>query len=259
MSAFMNNTPIVAMYLPIVGDWSRKLRLSASKLYMPLSYAATLGGKISLIGTSSNIVLMGLYVRAFSDPEHAAWLAEVTEFPSSLKQFWGTAILGIPTTIAGLIVIVLLSRWLLPERRPGNPVVRDARKYEVEMVVQADAPIIGKSIEEAGLRQLPGLFLTRIEREGRTLHAVSPNERLQANDRLAFAGILESVVDLRKIRGLVPATDQVEKVTAHRALRRLVEAVVSHTRRSSAGRCGRRSSGRSTTPRSSPCTGTASS
>ncbi len=95
------------------------------------------------------------------------------------------------------------------------------------MIVKPDSVVVGKTIEEAGLRQLPGLYLTKIERGGDTLPAVSPEERLQPDDRLAFAGILESVVDLRKIRGLDPATDQVEKVAADRRQRTLVEAVVS--------------------------------
>jgi di/tricarboxylate transporter len=227
MSAFMNNTPIVAMYLPIVSDWSKKLGISPSKLFMPLSYAATLGGKLSLIGTSSNIVVMGLYVRFLQDPEASAWAMPWPGEPSAFERFWGVALLGIPTTIAGIAAIVILSKWLLPERRPSQESVLDRRKYQVEMTVAPDSPIVGKTIEAAGLRHLPGLFLTQIERGDDVLPAVAPNERLQANDRLAFAGILESVVDLRKIRGLVPATDQVEKVAATRPQRRLVEAVVA--------------------------------
>ncbi len=142
-------------------------------------------------------------------------------------QFWGIAVIGVPTTIAGIVLIVIASKWLLPERRPADAVAIDARRYQVEMVVKADSPIVGKSIEAAGLRHLQGLFLAQIERGDSTLPAVSPNELLQADDRLAFVGILDSVIDLRKIRGLVPATDQVEKVAAARPLRTLVEAVVS--------------------------------
>jgi di/tricarboxylate transporter len=227
MSAFMNNTPIVAMYLPIVSDWAKKLRMSPSKLFMPLSFAAILGGKITLIGTASNIVVMGLYVRYLTDPDRSAWLAGALEAPDPVRQFWGVAVLGVPTTVVGLVLIVALSRWLLPERRPAGAEVLEARKYQVEMEVQPDSPIVGRSIEEAGLRHLPGLYLTQIERGDDLLPAVAPEERIEAGDRLAFAGILESVVDLRKIRGLVPATDQVEKVTGDRRERTLVEAVVS--------------------------------
>ncbi len=228
MSAFMNNTPIVAMYLPIIGDWARKLRISPSKLFMPLSFAAILGGKMSLIGTASNIVVLGMYLEYLRDGHLAGWLAGIVGEPSAQKQFWGVAILGIPTTIVGTAVIIGLSRWLLPERRPAALAVEDARTYQVEMVVEPGAAIIGKSIEEAGLRNLPGLYLAHLERAGRPLPAVSPEERLQAGDLLSFAGILESVVDLRRIRGLVPATDQVRKVAGDRRMRTLVEAAVSH-------------------------------
>jgi len=235
MSAFMNNTPIVAMYVPIVADWARKLRISPSKLFLPLSFAAILGGKITLIGTASNIVVMEQYVKelparlaAEAAGEAPLWLSTLGVEPlSSSRQFWGIAGLGVATTIAGIALILVLSKWLLPARRPSEEKPLDSRRYQVELVVRSDSPIIGKSIEEAGLRQLPGLYLTQIERDGAIIHAVAPGEIIRADDVLAFAGILESVVDLRKIRGLVPATDQVEKIDADRRQRTLVEAVVS--------------------------------
>lgn len=226
MSAFMNNTPIVAMYLPIVNDWARKLRISPSKLYLPLSFASIMGGKLTFLGTSSNIVVMGLYIAYLAG--HRDDLASLgVEELSSMKKFWGVALVGAPSVVVGTAMIVLTSRWLLPERRPANQITVDARKYQVEMLVRPDSPIVGKTIEQAGLRHLPGLFLTSIEREGQELPAVGPDERIQAEDRLSFAGILESVMDLRKIRGLEPATDQVRKVDVSKRERTLVEAVVA--------------------------------
>ncbi len=229
LSGFMNNTPIVAMYLPIVGDWAKKLRISPSKLYMPLSFAAILGGKLTYIGTASNIVVIGLFLSLLNDPQQQHWLGAlgVTE-PSSTLRFWGVAALGVPTALVGIAFIGLTSKWLLPQRKPADPITLDARKYEVEMIVEPDSAIVGKTIEAAGLRHLPGLFLTQIERAGTVLGAVSPERLIEANDRLAFVGILESVIDLRKIRGLVPATDQVQKITSGGGPRMLVEAVVSH-------------------------------
>jgi di/tricarboxylate transporter len=222
MSAFMNNTPIVAMYLPIVNDWAKKLRLSPSKLYMPLSFAAILGGKCTLIGTASNIVIMGMYVQYVG----VADLPESITLSSS-KQFWGVAALGVPTTIVGILTITVLARWLLPARRAATDVSTDARKYHLNMTIEDNSPIIGKSVEDAGLRSLPGLYLTQIQRGEQVLSAVSPQEILKARDQLVFVGILESVIDLRKIRGLVPSARQAEKVAAPRHLRTLVEAVVS--------------------------------
>ena len=230
MSAIMNNTPIVAMYLPIVNDWAKRLGFSPSKLYMPLSFAAILGGKLTYIGTASNIIVLGMYAILLQDVANAEWLAPFDIAPmEGARMFWTVALLGIPTTIAGIAFTVLASRWLLPARKPAMAAPIDARQYQVEMEVRADAPIIGRTIEEAGLRHLPGLFLSEIERDGHVIAAVAPDERLQAGDRLGFVGVLDSVVDLRKIRGLVPATDQIEKITGDRRTRTLVEAVVSNT------------------------------
>ena len=219
LSGFMNNTPIVAMYLPIVSDWARKIRVSPSKLYMPLSFAAILGGQLTLIGSASNLVVMGLYL------ENASL--------SPAKQFWGPALLGLPATVVGIVAVMLLSHKLLPERRPARAAILDSRKYTVAMQIERNSPIVGKSIEDAGLRQLPGLYLAEIERGDHLIPAPPPSWILSGGDILSFAGILESVVDLRKIRGLVPATDQVHKVTAKSGSGdedsgALVEAVVSH-------------------------------
>jgi di/tricarboxylate transporter len=212
MSAFLNNTPLVAMLLPVVGDWARRLRLSVSKLMIPLSYATILGGTCSLIGTSTNLVVSGL-------------LARTTDLPS-LGMF-DIAWVGIPCAIVGLAYLLLTSRWLLPERRPVFSVQDDAREYTVEMQVEAESPLVGQTIEQAGLRHLPGVYLMEIDRAGEVLAAVSPEERLCANDQLVFVGVVESVVDLQKMRGLAPATDQVFKLAHPRLKRRLIEAVVS--------------------------------
>ena len=227
LSGFMNNTPIVAMFLPIISGWARKLGFSPSKLYMPLSYAAVLGGKLSIIGSASNIIVLGLYINWFREGQD--WLGSigVTDLPPGPVQFWGIAAIGLPCAVTGIAFIAVSSRWLLPSRKSIDAVALDARQYQVEMVVTEDAPIIGRTIGEAGLRSLPGLFLSQIERAGRIIHAVSPFERIHAGDRLAFVGVLDSVVDLRRIRGLVPATDQVEKLEQTGGARTLVEAVVS--------------------------------
>ena len=235
MSGFMNNTPVVAIYLPIINTWARTLRISPSKLFMPLSFAAILGGKLTLIGTASNIVTMEQFLEFYDERiqleavgEATGWLTGLGIDPlTPMQQFWGVAALGLPTGILAIGLILIMSRWLLPERRPAASEVVDARQYQVEMEVARDAPIIGKSIEDAGLRHLPGLYLTQIERGEEMIHAVSPDTRLEAGDRLAFTGVLDSVVDLRKIRGLIPATNQVGKVTPGRKARTLVEAVVA--------------------------------
>jgi di/tricarboxylate transporter len=211
-SSFMNNTPVVAMFLPAVIDWARQNRLPVSKLLIPLSYASILGGTCTLIGTSTNLVVNGLLISHAGLP--------------GLGMF-DIAWVGLPAALVGIAYLVLLGRWLLPDRRPVMDLRDDARRYTVEMLVQPASPLAGKSVEEAGLRHLPGMYLVEIERDGEVFPAVAPHHRLKPNDRLVFAGILDSVVDLQRFRGLVPATDQVFKLGGSRPERALVEAVVS--------------------------------
>lgn len=213
MSAFMNNTPLVAMMLPVIDDWAKKGRLAASKLMIPLSYAAILGGTCTLIGTSTNLVVDGLLI---SSGRPGMGMFEIAR-------------VGLPSAALGLTYILLFSRVLLPDRRPAISRLDDPREYTVEMLVPEGSALVGKSIEEAGLRSLPNTFLIEIDREGRIIPVVAPHERLEANDRLVFAGVVEAVVDLQKIRGLTPATNQVFKLDAPRARRTLIEAVVSST------------------------------
>ncbi|HHJ19393.1 MAG TPA: SLC13 family permease [Gammaproteobacteria bacterium] len=212
MSAFLNNTPVVAMMIPAIQDWSRRYRLPISKLLIPLSYAAMVGGTCTLIGTSTNLVINGLLIK---------------ETGSSGLGIFELAWIGLPLTVFIIIAVIVLGKWLLPDRRSAISQFSDVRGYTVEMIVDPDGPLIGKTIEQAGLRQLPGLYLIEIDRKDALLPAVSPQEKLQANDRLVFAGVVESVVDLQKIRGLRPATNQVFKLNMPRTTRCMVEAVVS--------------------------------
>ncbi|MCC5860208.1 MAG: SLC13 family permease [Ectothiorhodospiraceae bacterium] len=214
LSAFLNNTPVVAMLIPAVSEWSRKFSLSNSKLMIPLSYAAILGGTCTLIGTSTNLVVNGLILER--SPEHGLGMFDLA---------W----VGVPVAAAGLLFILISSRWLLPDRRPALSQLSDPREYSVEMLVDREGPLVGRTIEDAGLRHLTGMFLAEIDRNGTVIPAVSPQERLQGGDRLVFVGIVESVVELQKIRGLTPATDQVFKLDGHRSQRNLVEAAVSAT------------------------------
>ena len=211
LSAVLNNTPLVAMMIPAVSDWAKRNRLSASRLMIPLSYAAILGGTCSLIGTSTNLVVNGL-------------LIEQTQVRFNLFDI---AWVGVPCALVGIAFIVLVGRWLLPDRNSVMSQQGDPREYTLEMLVEKGGPLVGKSIEEAGLRSLPQLYLGEIERGDRVFPAVGPEEVLQGGDRLVFVGVVESVVDLNKIRGLMPAPEQVSKLTTPRSQRSLIEAVVS--------------------------------
>ena len=212
MSAFLNNTPVVAMFIPAVKDWARRNRLSVSKLMIPLSYASIAGGTCTLIGTSTNLVVNGLLIKTTD----SAGL-------SLLELVW----VGVPVTMIVFIFVFISSKWLLPERLPAISRYDDAREYTVEMMVEDGSTLSGKTIEQAGLRQLPGLFLIEIDRQGQVMPAVSSHEVLHDGDRLVFAGIVESVIDLQKINGLKPASNQIYKLDSSRQDRVLVEAVVS--------------------------------
>ena len=216
MSAFMNNTPLVAAMLPAVSDWGRRLQIPLSQLLLPLSYAAILGGLCTLIGTSTNVVVAGL-VR---DAVAAGTL-------TNRLSFFTLTPIGLACAASGLAYIVLTTRWLLPHR--GSPLrdTSDPRAYTIEMLVTADGPVAGRSIEDAGLRHLPGSYLAEVDRNGEVMAAVGANFRLVADDRLVFVGVVDAVLDLQKMRGLVPATDQLFKLDGPRTKRMLIEAVVS--------------------------------
>lgn len=216
LSGFMNNTPVVVALMPVVNDLAKRISASTSRLLLPMSYAAILGGMCTLIGTSTNLIIADLNTQAIEGG-----------LDSKPLGFFAPAAIGIPATILGLVYMLIASRWLIPERRPAVSVGDDPRQYTVEMQVDRAGPLVGKSIEDAGLRHLPGLYIAEIQREDGVIAAAKPNERLRADDVLILVGALESVVDLRKIRGLTTPDDQARKLQVPAWRRTLVEAVVS--------------------------------
>ncbi len=214
VSAFLNNTPVVGMMVPAIQEWARRNRLPVSKLMIPLSYAAIFGGTCTVIGTSTNLIVSGM---VNADPNLPA------------VGFFEIAWVGMPCAIAGILFVLLASRWLLPVRQAAAAEVSNAREYAVEMLVEVGSPMEGRTIEQAGLRNLPGLYLAEIQRGDNILPAVAPTERLHEGDRLIFVGAVDSVADLNRIRGLVPAADQIFKIDSPRPERKLIEAVVSPT------------------------------
>jgi len=212
-SAFLNNTPIVAMFMPIVMDWCRRNDVAPSKLLIPLSYLAILGGTCTLIGTSTNVVVHGLLLQ---HEMPGMTLFEIT---------W----LGIPYALAGVSYLLLVGDKLLPERKELFEQLGESRReYMVDMLVQPECRLVGKSVEAAGLRRLPGLFLIEINRDDQVITPVAPNEVIKAHDRLVFTGVVSSVVELQKITGLVPVADPAYESSPQRQdKRRMCEAVIS--------------------------------
>jgi len=224
LSAFLNNTPIVAMFVPVVVDWCRKHRVSPSRLLIPLSYITILGGICTLIGTSTNLVVDGL-MRATVDkyPERMSTL-----YPMPLFEL-GKA--GLPLAIAGMLFMLTAGRRLLPDRKELLEQLSDsAREYLLDMLVRPECRLVGQTVEQAGLRRLPGLFLIEITRGGQVIAPVEPDVILQAGDRLTFTGVVSTIIDLERIPGFVPAADEgYTTEPAERRNRRLCEAVVSST------------------------------
>lgn len=218
ISAFLNNTAVVSMFIPVVDQWCKRTGVSPSKLFIPLSYVTILGGVVTLIGTSTNLVVQAFMLNARRTDPTVPLFSMFTLTP-----------VGLVCAVLGTVVIVITSRWLLPSRSSFRSDLADARQYMVEMQVEPGSGVDGSTIERAGLRRLPGSYLAAIERDGETIVAVGPEQVLRGNDRLVFVGVVDSVVDLQRIRGLMPATDQVMKLSASRLNRLLVEAVVSDT------------------------------
>lgn len=212
MSAFVNNTPIVAMFIPCLSSLSRRASLNAGRLFMPLSFASILGGVCTLIGTSTTVLVAGL----FNDYSASRDLSE------RFSMFTITPI-GIPVAIAGVGFMLLFGRRLLPVRRTPHEQAEGGREFLAAMRVPAGSPLIGKSVEKAGLRHLPSLFLSRIDREPKPVLAVAPEEVLRSSDVLVFVGDVTAINDLRQMKGLEPTGTK----RGYRPNMRLIEAVVS--------------------------------
>ena len=212
LSAFVNNTPVVATLISAVEHWSRASGVPASKLLLPMNYATILGGTCTLIGTSTNLIVAGLVV--------AQGLPELSMFDPLLP--------GLAAAVAGLLFMSTLGRRLLPSRRSAiDQAAADSREYSVEMLVDPEGRLVGKTADQAGLRHLSGSFLVELSRERELLAAVDPDTPLRAGDRLVFVGVTDAVRELRRIEGLRPATDQVFKIDGAERRRNLVELVLS--------------------------------
>ncbi|MBY0474876.1 MAG: SLC13 family permease [Nitrosomonas sp.] len=213
LSSFLNNTPVVATMIPAIYSWSRKIGISPSKLMIPLSYAAILGGTVTLIGTSTNLIVNGQYQALTGGP--------------GFSLFSITAV-GIPVAIVGFLYMWLFFPKLLPDRTQGQA-FSNLREFTLEVSIAPDGPLVGKTIEQAGLRHLQRVYLIEIERNGIILTVVTADEVLQGEDRLVFAGDTDAISDLLRIKGIVPSAEegQTQTFAERHPERRLVEAVVS--------------------------------
>eukprot|EP01025_Chloroclados_australasicus_P010269 TRINITY_DN140_c1_g1_i2.p1 TRINITY_DN140_c1_g1~~TRINITY_DN140_c1_g1_i2.p1 ORF type:complete len:897 (-),score=140.21 TRINITY_DN140_c1_g1_i2:813-3503(-) len=201
ISAFLNNTPVVAIMIPIILYWCQKAHLHPGQLFIPLSFASILGGTVTLIGTSTNLVIAGL---------------QADRFPESKIGLFDLSIYGVPVMLWGLIYIVLFSPFLLPGGRSKKRMRRSSTEmpgvanFMLGLQVPASSSVANKTIESAGLRGLDGLYLASVKRDGTVFHAVGPEFVLAAWDVLYFTGMLDKVQELANYFNLIPITDEDE-------------------------------------------------
>lgn len=215
LSAFLNNTPVVAIFIPAVRAWAKKINLPVSKLMIPLSYAAILGGTCTIIGTSTNLVVSGIY-------EKTTGLS---------VPFFEIGKVGVPSAILMYIIILTLSRWLLPNRSSAIEQIAELKEYTTEMIVSPQSNLIGKTVAKAGLTEENHLNLIEVIRAGEVIPAIDTSLILREDDRLVFAGGIEQVAEIHKIRGLTPVMDRLFEIDTPRPDRCVVEAVVSKSNR----------------------------
>ncbi|PQO27552.1 SLC13 family permease [Blastopirellula marina] len=250
-AAFVLNTALVAMMMPVILDWCRQRNLSPSKLLLPLSYLTILGGVCTLIGTSTTLVVneklrdsVVIVENEIKDLESKITAAKPDDRPALETRlanrkkilpnvqpmgFFEISWIGIPCALVGSLYMLVLGQRFLPGKRDIMEMLGDQqREYLVEMMVQPDCPLIDRTVEAAGLRNLHGLFLIEIDREGDIITPVTPRDFVRSGDRLVFTGLVNTIVDLEKIPGLIPAADRTyEFHPQSRVQRHLTEVVLS--------------------------------
>ena len=187
MSAVFNNTPIVAIFIPSVREWAINNKISPSKVLIPLAYMTTFGGLFTIIGTSTNIMINGM-------------LQQQTGSSFSIFEF---ALVALPAAVIGVIYLSTIGIKLLPERKDLiQEDLEGVKKYLVEMALEPKSPLLGKTIAESGLKELPDLFLFGILREGKLKTPIQDKAIFRKGDRLVFTGESNQLLHLDKINGL---------------------------------------------------------
>ena len=213
-SAFLYNTPLVAMMIPAVRDVARKTGLPQSKLFMGLSYAALLGGTITLIGTSVNLIVAGLVSEAMAQGQLRA-VKQIT----LLDPMW----IGLPATVAGLLFLIFVAPRLLPDRSSTQKAY-EKRTYRSEFIIPEDSKLRGKTLEHAGLSNVVGCTLESIRRNGNAV-LIEPNLKLESGDLLTIFAPADVLPGLWTTIGLEPAYRTTMKSKRHE--HQLVEVVLS--------------------------------
>jgi len=213
-SAFLNNTPIVVTFTPIIKKWCETHGIAPSKFLIPLSYVTILGGTITLMGTSTNLVVHGM----------------LKDYGYEGFTLFQLSIIGIPITIAGIIYIFTIGYKLLPENKGFQQQVKEqSKEYIAELVVEDSFPSVNQSVKQAQLRDLRGLYLIEIIRNEERISPVRSTTIIKAGDRLIFAGLISTLADVQMTKGLTLRTGtHLEIDDLKNGNTKVVEAVVSH-------------------------------
>jgi di/tricarboxylate transporter len=212
LSSVVNNTPVVALFIPVAQEWSSRFGYAISKLLLPMNHMVIIAGMCTLVGTSTNLIVHSMLIKAVPDAD---------------LGLFDLAWIGLPLTAIGFVYILVASRWLLPERQGPVEQLENAREYAVEARVLPGGPLAGRSIAEVGLRSMKYAFVLDIKRGERLLTAVGPSEILEENDRITFVGVVDAVNELRRMPGVSVAEDQTYQLDLQHSKRWLVEIVLS--------------------------------
>ncbi|GAB6907327.1 SLC13 family permease [Desulfosarcina cetonica] len=215
LSAFLNNTPVVAIFIPAVKAWAKKIKVPVSKLMIPLSYSAVFGGTCTLIGTSTNLVVSGIIEK---DMGVQIGLFEIAKA-------------GLPFALLMFAIVTIMSILLLPDRSSAIEQMGDPKQYTMEMIVNPGSVLIGKTIQQAELTEENDINLLEIIRDRESIPATDYSMKLMEDDRLVFGGVLGMISEVQKIKGLVPVMDRLFEIETPRPDRCFVEAVVSNSNR----------------------------
>ena len=216
LSGFINNTPVVALLIPLLKSKSQENGWNVGRFLMPISFAAVAGGTITLIGTSTNLVLNGLMIENGVYIEHGV---------SEGFKFWDFLIPGLAVTGAVLLTSIILAPIVLKKSQGSS--FNDSlthRQYTTELKVIPSGTMDGKTVKSAGLRNLNDLFLAEIYRHGEFISPVDPKMTLQANDTLFFTGDLDQVNELLDLfpKGLKTVEEKFQVNTRHDLLEVIV-------------------------------------
>jgi di/tricarboxylate transporter len=188
ISAWISNTVCTAVFLPIAIGLAQRLHISPSKVLMPLAFAVILGGNITLIGTSTNLVISG---RLTDHGMPQMWLFEVTP-------------VGLAIAAVGLVYVSLVVRRILPERHRGRDLTVDykMRDYLSELLVLPTSRLVGRALRDAGIGEKLDLNVLGIIRTGEQILAPAPDLRIAAGDLLLVEGKIRDLMRVKDVAGI---------------------------------------------------------